>query len=864
MHGLMINKLITPRSKRSFLFGILLGAVFLSAMQINYVHAYNRERYNDAEQDAWDACSIPSNNGDRRGAIWFNNTADDVSINGDEAGYYSGSVIVDYHSTTIVPVTIRGSVFSCRSRVDAKTSAIEVAPRGDNSWRLRDLVSTQLYRGLAPGFVNGTDGNWSSKGESINANLDISGIPMTDNGKGYTVGSIKVGLYRCFYNDTTSKQGECDTQLVNVTIFRQKPPDIPPPPLTSSDCNPIKVVLAQPTTYPAQSHTDPRGRSYYAGPKLVPVRVSINGTTIGTSYSVATEINLTTNYTTGDVYTVNFQETTDHVTGYTDNYNTRGSEKLDYSKVVDHYYNGSEIMDTSYQITGYTSRGGAIGNRGPRSFSPKKYVQIPVYKPIPRSYSPKQYNWLYSDTTTNRLGPATLPSKNIGPCYNYALTANIGTSFGAKVEAGGVASVSPIVSSAKYDASLPKTKSMNSEWQITRMVVNPGNRLSPVAGGNSFNDPCDYFGSGGISNCSVQASNSSTVFNTAGNPSMNTSSSYNAPDSLAGTKICFTFSVRARAGWNKSDQDTRWNHASFDPVNNCIIIVKKPKVQIWGGDLWAGGLVLTSASDKKDASNTVRTFGSWDEYGIFATGSISGMASGSAFAGSGLANSKVCDYSVLSFTNVPVGRTSCNGVTGSIGNYSNSHSIPDVAASFPVGVSTLDVTPNLNNLQGIYTGSGNVTISGGNIQKGQWIVVNASNANITITGDINYTNGSLSGGIADIPQVVIIADNINIADNVTNIDAWLIAKNNINTCSSVALGVKLTVDVCNQPLVVNGPVMANKLYLRRTAGSGVGAASGNPAETFKLRADAYLWAALRANNTKRVQTVYTTELPPRF
>jgi hypothetical protein len=63
---------------------------------------------------------------------------------------------------------------------------------------------------------------------------------------------------------------------------------------------------------------------------------------------------------------------------------------------------------------------------------------------------------------------------------------------------------------------------------------------------------------------------------------------------------------------------------------------------------------------------------------------------------------------------------------------------------------------------------------------------------------------------------------------------------------------------------VNGPVLSDKLILYRTAGSGTGAASGDPAEVFNTRPDTYLWAQLVAAGSGRAETVDTTELPPRF
>jgi hypothetical protein len=141
---------------------------------------------------------------------------------------------------------------------------------------------------------------------------------------------------------------------------------------------------------------------------------------------------------------------------------------------------------------------------------------------------------------------------------------------------------------------------------------------------------------------------------------------------------------------------------------------------------------------------------------------------------------------------------------------------------------------------------------------------------VTIADDITYANGPYSS-ILDLPQLIIIAKNIVINDNVKQIDAWLIAKGSaigtdgkINTCASVGETGPLTATVCTTPLTINGPVMAQKLFLRRTSGAGADADAGNAAETINLRADAYLWGIAHNANSGRLTTVYETELPPRF
>jgi uncharacterized repeat protein (TIGR02543 family) len=303
------------------------------------------------------------------------------------------------------------------------------------------------------------------------------------------------------------------------------------------------------------------------------------------------------------------------------------------------------------------------------------------------------------------------------------------------------------------------------------------------------------------------------------------------------------------------------------------IIGISPKVDIQGGDLIVGKDVNTSTSTKSGT-----TYGSWAEYGIIASGGISGAASGAAFAGPGMTGYTLAKASALSFanTNVDPNCSFSSTLRPTTGGCYKPNAIPSIiAASFPVTSTTFASGSNIDLSSGTipsgtYSATGTVTITGGNnINKS--IIINAPDATVNITGDIRYDTGANLSSISDIPQVVIIAKNINIADvvganTVTNIDAWLIAQGGtINTCSDVDKDANLSTDICKDKLTVNGPVMTDKLYLRRTAGSGTGANSGDPAEVFNLPASAYLWSITQASKSKsNVQTVYSTELPPRF
>jgi hypothetical protein len=433
-------------------------------------------------------------------------------------------------------------------------------------------------------------------------------------------------------------------------------------------------------------------------------------------------------------------------------------------------------------------------------------------------------------------------------------------------EPGETVVVSPTVDNAGNAAS------SNTQWQFTQFVVPPAGSY-PGAGVNAA-VPAAYYGNGLVALDSRTGASFPLGRLIIGSPSII------IPDLPVGTRVCYALSVQAR-----SNSDGRWAHST----PSCVIIAKKPKIQIQGSDLIVGksfvGATGTTPVAKvstgistKDISGVRRTFGSWIEYGIVASGTVTGAGSGSAYSAGGLVDTAAqCESKLLTFTNTPAGSPSCSDVAAA-GGYTSSRQIPDIASSFPVG----STTPSLGNnptvdltsstARGVVTATGNVTLTGGAspIAKGRWLVINAPDATVTITGNILYTTEVLQV-LSEIPQLVIIAKNINIIDSVSQIDAWLIAKptpagadGKINTCSSVAESAPLSSTICAGQLTVNGPVMAQKLVLRRTAGSGSGSATGDPAEVFNTRPDAYLWATLRATNTGRIQTVQTTELPPRL
>jgi hypothetical protein len=452
--------------------------------------------------------------------------------------------------------------------------------------------------------------------------------------------------------------------------------------------------------------------------------------------------------------------------------------------------------------------------------------------------------------------PVGKPGK-LPPPRNYVLTPHVDTVSPTQVEANSKMTVTSSVDN------IGQANSQATKWEITQINVNPGKQAphETNAGANA-NAPCQAGGGSATGNY-FQDGNStcknvkkgSGIFN-LGSPAQNlkpTASAIDIGDLPVGTRVCFALSVQPH-----SNTDSRWMHSR--PV--CTTVGKKPKVQIWGGDIAVRGMIETSTS-VKDVGGT-KVFGSWVEYGVFSIGMNNRFASASGL--NGQANNAQSAWSKLTFANID------DTGTASYGNYAtatNFRPAPGIAAYFaglpgkqPVGATSVDLA-SLTFATGhtpVVRTAGNLTITRSDIPAGRSVVIVATGT-VTIADQITYTDGALNS-VRDIPQVVIIANSINIRSNVRQVDAWLVASGTINTCSNFS--GNLTSNKCGESLAVNGPVVTGRLLLNRTAGSGTGAQSGDPAERFNLRPDAFLWAQLQATGNDKAQTVYSTELPPRF
>lgn len=340
------------------------------------------------------------------------------------------------------------------------------------------------------------------------------------------------------------------------------------------------------------------------------------------------------------------------------------------------------------------------------------------------------------------------------------------------------------------------------------------------------------------------------------------------PDNLLpGTRVCFVVSVQP-SSHTDAGSDEHWVNSSV----TCTTVGKRPKLQILGGDVRVGVSPTTGQIDTSTSTINGRTYGSWVEYGALATGSISGFASGAGYGG--VSNPDPTNFNNLTFANTPPG----------LGHFSLSTPSPSLIGQFENGTAaplSCDVTSpgaDLNCLSaGTYKVNGDLTINKGNIfdhsGAGKTIVIIAT-GKVKINGDIRYKapdGGDNFSGFGQIPQVIIVAaGGIDIGSGATNVDAWLLTTHGyVNTCGDVPVtpssiaNPQLNSGNCPNKLTINGPIVADKLYLWRTAGANA-AQAGDPAEVLNLRADAILWAQTHSAGAGKVQTIYTSELPPRF
>ena len=242
--------------------------------------------------------------------------------------------------------------------------------------------------------------------------------------------------------------------------------------------------------------------------------------------------------------------------------------------------------------------------------------------PQPRNITAWQYDRCPQTELSIDLTITVAPFHDITP----SVTVNRGTiSPGETVGVTGqTQNTGNAASSGTYYALSTMTYPAGSSPAVpTTVAVTTNNNRGPVDPAR----PCQYYASTGAENCDQETSSPSTT-GTASFPTGTRAfqvRNLTAGDYEVGTRLCYALSVYSYNTATGTNQ--RWRHSA----PRCVIVAKAPVVNVTGGDVIVGkGGVsrIVTQSTQRQVGGVARTFGSWGEYGIVASGEIFSMASG--------------------------------------------------------------------------------------------------------------------------------------------------------------------------------------------------------------------------------------------
>ena len=524
--------------------------------------------------------------------------------------------------------------------------------------------------------------------------------------------------------------------------------------------------------------------------------------------------------------------------------------------------------------------------------------EIPCAKPIDKwgwvKYTSKSNNGNeYISWSTN--GKTASSSKaNVKTPINYAISSSI--TIGNTVPyAGEQASVGDarIYNNSKWNSQTMSSYATGAKNVWYKLIAYTSNHDETDSGWTATGDVCS-----GKSNC-VQSASTEIKQTIGANSSYLITGQYgsfNVPDISAGNYICVALAywpTNSGSSTNMGDYNGDGQWGVSNP--SCKIIAKKPSFQVWGGGVYSLGAVSLNAAYKTNLAGVsgrgysmtgkgnTTVFGSWAEQAVAGTSTIAELASGSpmtggSYEGNGYATG-YCNYRTpLSLSNYSTSNLAIcpnqqkTGGMPSANNVVNRKSL--VESLVKGGANTSAGTIDLNNtghytettdplgkkIRYTYRSSG-LSIQGATVNAGIVHVVRSDN-DITITGDIKYQKASFKT-VDEVPKLVIYAKNIKINCNVKQVDAVLLAENEINTCANSS---DINAQANSNQLRINGTIVTNKLKLNRTYGAATGTNSAVPAEIINYDTSLILWFSNNKDSdaVDKLDITYQQELAPRY
>ena len=383
----------------------------------------------------------------------------------------------------------------------------------------------------------------------------------------------------------------------------------------------------------------------------------------------------------------------------------------------------------------------------------------------------------------------------------------------------------------------------NTKWKVSAWVMPEANELSGVP--SQFDiangSPCaSYAAKFGVTTdvmvnqwkCKDDLQDGGSSIGNGATQTLNSQTQTIPADAKIGSRFCYAVSVspaKLDSGESQAQQNTNMNTWRYSqPL--CYKVVKKPKIQVWGNGVYAENGIQTSTSE-------------------YNGGAVKSASWGEFEAMSGLGGSK---HGIRGFkSGSSVTETKLNFGEETKG-WSNLPSMKD------------ELVANIKNR--FKSGSADVYV--GNITSATATapLLNSvpRKTRVIYANDLWIRNNINQNSVDQ--QTIIIAKNIRIAGNVTNVDAWLIADNIVNTCADGHFDNSDDVKIanCSQPLQINGVVMAKELKAWRV-GKSDAQTPNEPSEIINQRPSMYLWAQDQAQTvTNSIKTTYTRELPVRY
>ena len=305
-----------------------------------------------------------------------------------------------------------------------------------------------------------------------------------------------------------------------------------------------------------------------------------------------------------------------------------------------------------------------------------------------------------------------------------------------------------------------------------------------------------------------------------------------------GEKFCTALAIR-----NYSSA----SNAYFISPSSCRNISKRPSVQILGGSI-----ISTGGIDTSESTYLGNRFGSWTDFAVIGgtqnEPKVKRMNSGASAIGGVSTTQTFCNRSPLTIANA-----GCTSTTTALGQSNIIASTDFVRKLFAYFRNNTDISRIIANPPSPHQTS-----------------IVRIDSDLTITGNIINPHPD--------SQVIIIAKNININSNVTQLDAWLVAASlnsegtivtggTIDTCADVGDNA-LSSTVCTNRLTINGQLYGGNIKFKRTTGGDPAEAGGStlayPAEIINYTPSTYLWGANQSNNKNNPRTVYVRKLPVRY